>query len=80
MRTLLTENGPSGPHPFTEGLRNARPNGLSLISAPKALIVERYSMEAQFFLEELNGATGCSPYFAQSLDEGLRSMKRNASP
>jgi hypothetical protein len=75
MRTLLTEKHPSAHHPFTDGLRESRPNGCSLLPAPKTLMVERYSMEAQFFIEELNEAAGSSPYYAQSLNEGLRTMK-----
>jgi hypothetical protein len=45
------------------------------VSREKLAVIEPYSMEAQVFLEELNAATGCSPHYAQSLDEGLSMMK-----
>lgn len=61
-----------------ERLRPAQATpGYVLLPTPRTLLVERYSMEVQFFIENLNEATGCSPYYAQSLDEGLSTMKEN---
>lgn len=76
MKALLIEKHP---HPLIEKLHEARSNGHILLPTSRALVVERYSMEAQLFLEELNGA-GCDPYYAQSLDEGLRTMKEKRVP
>jgi len=73
--TRTTNNLREVPPSAHKWLSGARPNGYLNLPAAKVLMVERYSIQTQFFLEELNGTTGCSPYFAQSLGEGLSTMK-----
>jgi DNA-binding NarL/FixJ family response regulator len=41
----------------------------------KTLVIEAYSAETQVFMEELNAATGCNVYHAQSVDAGLRVVR-----
>jgi DNA-binding NarL/FixJ family response regulator len=41
----------------------------------KVLVIEQWTPRTQIFIEQLNRAAGCGVYHAQSLDEGLCTMK-----
>lgn len=44
--------------------------------ALKILLLEKYTSDAYFLLNELNARTYCSPYIEESFDAGLRAMQQ----